>query len=83
MEQTARDRGHWMKEGEEICQRIYMHSPWTQIIMAKARGGIRGWVEVGKGEGMRTSVIVSTQQQNYGFETAINMGNYSNIYLKI
>lgn len=26
---------------------------------------------------------ISLQFQNYGFETAINMGNYSNMYLRI
>ena len=32
----AADRGgagggrHWMKEGEEIGQRTYLHTPWTQ-----------------------------------------------------
>ena len=53
---------HWMKKGEGISQRTYMHDPWTQTTVwgwpEGSRG--RGWVEVGRGGGMGTSVIVST-----------------------
>ena len=55
----------WMKEGDGISQRTYMHDPQTQSIAWRGpEGGCGAWVEAGKGrtkEGkMKTSVIVST-----------------------
>lgn len=41
--------GDWMK-GEEISQKTYVHSPWTQINSGEGQGKGGGrWVEVGKG----------------------------------
>lgn len=41
----------WIKEGEEMKQRMYVHSPWTKTLpMAKAggEGGARWrWAKVG------------------------------------
>ena len=49
----GRDR---LKGGEGINQRAFMPDPWTRSTMwGLAWDGDRGWVQVGKGEKMRTS----------------------------
>lgn len=64
--------GTWMREGEEIIQRTYRHSQWTQTSEVMAGGWGSGWVEVGKGRGEQgTSVIVSTLNLKKNIENKI------------
>ena len=52
-----------MKEGERIKQRTRVQNPQTQTTVWRWSEGLRrgeGWVEMGKGGGMGTSVKVST-----------------------
>ena len=49
-------RGHWMKEGEGMSQRTYMHDPWTWAMICELPEGVPGW-RWAKGEKVGTTVV--------------------------
>ena len=51
--------GDWLKASEGTSDRTFMHDPWTWTTVwgTDCRSQRVGWVEGGKGENIRTSVI--------------------------